>query len=297
MTERTKGPDFLVIGAMKCATSTLHSQLGAQPGIFTTDLKEPNFFGDEANFTRGLDSYESLFQSAPLNALKGESSTHYSKRDEFPRACERIHDYDPNMRIVYVMRNPISRMVSHYQHEWIEGTITCSLNQAVLDHPELILQGCYAWQLRPYLQRFGAERVLPVFFERLLLEPNAELERIARHIGSAGIVSWKQEIGAHNQSVDRRKSDPLRTLARKIPGHASLAKLLPSGLRRRIESRWKIPDQVTLSAEAAQHAKHFFDRDLERLGRWLETPLNTDNYDDAVTDRTLHWCRSAKEAA
>jgi hypothetical protein len=114
MSHFDKGPSFLIIGAMKCATSTLHAQLGAQPGIYTTDFKEPNFFGADETHDRGIEWYESLFAAAPPSSPRGESSTHYTKRDEFPHACERIHRYAPDLRLVYVMRHPMARLVSHY---------------------------------------------------------------------------------------------------------------------------------------------------------------------------------------
>ena len=57
-----KKPDFLIVGAMKCATSTLHDQLSLQPGIFMTELKEPNFFSNDEQYCKGLDWYLSHFR-------------------------------------------------------------------------------------------------------------------------------------------------------------------------------------------------------------------------------------------
>ena len=57
-------PDFIIIGAMKCGTSSLHEQLALRPGIFMSRPKEPNFFSDGSNFERGLDWYGALFSEA-----------------------------------------------------------------------------------------------------------------------------------------------------------------------------------------------------------------------------------------
>ena len=65
-------PDFVIIGAMKCATSTLHDQLARVRGVSMSEPKEPNFFSDELNWAKGLDWYSSLFESMPegiINAL------------------------------------------------------------------------------------------------------------------------------------------------------------------------------------------------------------------------------------
>ena len=57
-------PDYIVIGAMKCGTTTLAAQLGAQSGLFMTTPKEPNYFSDDDVFARGPDWYSALFDAA-----------------------------------------------------------------------------------------------------------------------------------------------------------------------------------------------------------------------------------------
>src|SRR5215469_9765623 len=106
-------PDFIVVGAMKSATTTLHEQLARQPGVFMSRPKEPNFFSDDAAYARGWRWYESLFKDAAATDLRGESSTHYSKLPTFPRTLERMLRYLPRVKVIYVMRHPIDRLVSH----------------------------------------------------------------------------------------------------------------------------------------------------------------------------------------
>ncbi|MGR3434230.1 MAG: sulfotransferase, partial [Shimia sp.] len=70
-------PDFLIIGAMKCGTTTLAAQLGRQDGVFVCDPKEPFYFSDDAVHARGPDWYRGLFAAAAPGDLKGEGSTRY----------------------------------------------------------------------------------------------------------------------------------------------------------------------------------------------------------------------------
>ena len=79
-----KLPDFVIIGAMKCATSSLHDQLAQQPGIFMSELKEPNFFSNDEQYAKGIDWYLSNFRDAYPDELLGESSTHYTKLPTYP---------------------------------------------------------------------------------------------------------------------------------------------------------------------------------------------------------------------
>ena len=89
-------PNFFVIGAMKCATSSLHKQLALQSGIFMTDLKEPNILSDDAKYKRGLEWYRSLFTPEETDFLYGESSTHYTKLPTYPKTVERIKQDIPD---------------------------------------------------------------------------------------------------------------------------------------------------------------------------------------------------------
>ena len=104
------GPDFMIIGAMKSATSTLHEQLAATPGFFMSRPKEPNFFSDDSQWSRGLDWYAGLFATAPPGALRGESSTHYTKLPTHPHTLERLAASVRTRRFVYVMRHPVDRL-------------------------------------------------------------------------------------------------------------------------------------------------------------------------------------------
>src|SRR5690606_4205334 len=156
-----------IIGAMKSATSTLHEQLALQPGIFMSTPKEPNFFSDDAQFAKGLGWYTGLFAEAEPNALCGESSTHYTKLPTHPHTVERLAAAVPGARFIYVMRHPIDRLVSHYIHGWTMREISEPIDEAIDRHPELIAYGCYAKQLTPYFERFGRDRVLPMFFDRV----------------------------------------------------------------------------------------------------------------------------------
>ena len=90
------------------------------------------------------------------------------------------------------MRDPVDRIVSQYIHEWSVHKIDadCSIDDAVHQHPELIDYSRYHMQLVPYIERYGIEAILPVFFERLTREPQTQLERICAHVGYTSRPTW-----------------------------------------------------------------------------------------------------------
>ena len=100
--------------------------------------------------------------------LCGESSTDYTKLPTYPHTIDRISKHLPDVKLIYLMRHPIDRLLSHYAHEWTLGQMSININKAIAKHPELIDYSRYSMQLAPYFETFGRERVLPVFFERLV---------------------------------------------------------------------------------------------------------------------------------
>src|SRR3974390_1790286 len=98
------------------------------------------------------------------------------------------------------MRQPIDRLVSQYIHQWSEREISCGLDEAVTRYPELADYSCYARQLEPFIETYGKAAILPVFFDRLRIFPQQELERTCRFIGYRGRVQWDMDLAPDNIS-------------------------------------------------------------------------------------------------
>ena len=119
--------------------------------------KEPNFFSDDAIYARGWGPYSAIFSAAGAGDLRGESSTHYTKLPTFPRTVERMVRDLPRVKLIYLMRHPIDRLVSQYVHELTAGGIRLSVVEALDQHQELIDYGRYAMQLEPFLAEYGSQ--------------------------------------------------------------------------------------------------------------------------------------------
>jgi hypothetical protein len=282
-------PDFIIIGAMKSATSTLHEQLAAQSGLFMSTPKEPNFFSDEEQFARGLDWYWGLFAGAAAGDLCGESSTHYSKLPRHPKVVERLAEHVPDAKFVYVMRHPVDRLVSHYVHEWTQRVLDMPIGEALDRHPALVQFSQYAMQLTPYFERFGKERVLPVFFDRLRAHPQQELERVCRFIGYEGKPKWTQ-MEAQNVSSERMRTSPLRDKVVNAPIVSFVRRrFVPQSVRDRIKSLWTMRERPELSDHDRQWLEQLFDEDLAQLGEWLGIELSCANFVEQTRDEARDW--------
>lgn len=250
-------PDYLLIGAMKCGTTTLQAQLAAQPGIFGTTPKEPNFFSDDDVFARGLGWYQALFDGAAPGDLKGEASTHYTKLPTHPRTLERLRPVVAAPRLIYMIRNPVARAVSHYIHEWSEGRMGTDPVAEFARHPEMVEYGRYAHQIAPWIEAFGAEAVLLTSLEQWNADPQGELTRIARHIGYAGTPVFQAEMGAQNVSAERVRRLPFEGLLIHNPVARTLRRtLVPKAVRswvrdaRKIKARPELPADLRAELQA-----------------------------------------------
>ncbi|MBD2485205.1 sulfotransferase [Planktothrix sp. FACHB-1365] len=285
-----KTPDFIIIGAMKCATSTLHEQLALQPGIFMSQLKEPNFFSNDEEYEKGWNWYLSHFESAPVDAFCGESSTHYTKLPTYPETIQRIQHHLPKAKFIYVMRHPIDRLVSQYIHEWTQKVITEEINLALKNHPELIDYSCYMMQLQPYFETFGQDRVLPIFFERMLSYPQAELERVCEFIGYPQKPIWNFELEAQNVSTERMRKSAWRDFLVETPGLRELRRLLvPKSFRTWVRSWWAMKQKPELTPENHENLRLIFNSDLAVLGSKLGIELSCDNFKSVVKNQAFNW--------
>ncbi len=169
-------PDFIVIGAMRAGTTTLHRLLAAHPQVAMSREKEPDFFVAERNFDRGLDWYRSLFPRE--GAVRGETSPNYAKCDIFPGVPERISAHLPDVRLVYVLRDPVDRLLSHYRFAAAMGR---SIDDDAFAH--MVMTSRYALQLGRFRDHFASERILVVDFEELRADPIVVLRRIGAFVG------------------------------------------------------------------------------------------------------------------
>lgn len=292
-----RGPDFIVIGAMKCATSTLHEQLARQPGIFMSRPKEPNFFSDEENWSKGIDWYDSLFAPAPPAVLCGESSTHYTKLPTYPQTvCRMVEHLPAHTKFIYVMRHPVDRLISHYIHEWTQRVISSSIDQAIDEHPELVAYSQYALQLQPYLDASGPQRVLPVFFEHLSRCPQTELERICEFIGYGRSPRWHDDASEQNASIERLRVSPMRDAIINMPGVKQIRRaFIPKQAREWVKGFWQMKRRPTISPDRLHKITVIFDRDLATLGNWLGLNLCCENFKQIAAETAPRWASALKE--
>lgn len=275
---------------MKSATSTLQDQLIQQPDIFMCEPKEPNFFSDNEQYEKGTEWYSGLFDEFPEKSLLGEASTHYTKLPTYPETVARINKDLSGTRFIYVMRHPIDRLVSHYIHEWSMGNYKCDINEAITQYPELVAYSCYSMQLFPYFETFGMDKVLPVFFDRLIKNSQSELERVCKFIDYKEAPIWKNDLKAKNISSKRIRRFPLYDLLIESRIAEIIRRsLIPKQLRNFVKSKLRMQDRPVISEINIAKLEDIFNKDLAILGKWLAKDINCHNFKEITLLESLEW--------
>jgi len=266
-------PNLVVIGGLKCGTTSLHHYLNLHPEIGMSRPKELNFFVSELNWELGPEWYASHFSARV--PVRGESSPHYTNRPRFDGVAERMRELLGEARVVYVVRDPIDRLLSHYLHNVGGGYEHRELAEALSDpHSPYVQRGLYAYQLDPYLQNFGDQGVLVISREELASEREATMRRAFEFAGvDAGFVSEQFQREWETGTAKTGGRFRLMDRAVRLPGLRALDRnfdRLPESLRWIVERLVHDPGagevaKPAVPAELRARLSEIFRPDIERL--------------------------------
>ena len=222
-------PDFLIVGAQKCGTSSLYHLLGGHPHVEPSKRKEIHYF--DVNFAKGSDWYRAFF-AAPdrregRRVLTGESSPYYLFH---PHAPKRAAALVPEAKLFVLLRNPVDRAYSHYRAALRHGRDALGFEEALraegerlrgetekmladeghvsLAHQRFsyLAKGVYVDQLLRWSQFFGRDRMLVLKSEDFFERP---WEALGRALDFLGLPDWQPEIweirnsGGYTERMDR----------------------------------------------------------------------------------------------
>lgn len=183
-------PDFLVIGAQKCGTTTLYQDLCSHPAIALADKESSILLGsDHRNRDQELTKlqlrsrYDRVLPRRPAGGLLGEVATPYAMLPEHPAVVANARRALPNAKIIYIVREPVSRVISHHHHDFSLGLAEPDINSAVRNHAALLNNSRYATQIAPWLRHYGPKNVLVLRFEDYVADRQTGASTIFNFLG------------------------------------------------------------------------------------------------------------------
>lgn len=292
-------PDFMIIGAAKSGTTSMHMYLGQHPEVFFPEFKEPNYFALTGEtlpkkgpappkviqaliYSRSItdfDRYESIFDGAGEGRKLGEASVRYLY---FPKAAGRIREKVPDVRCVAILRDPVARLYSHYCMNVQYLIEPLSLRDA-LDQEEARIAdgwgwdwhyaavGSYADQVERYFETLGRDQVKVMLYDDFVADPQAAFAEVCRFVGIDD--GFRPDMSKRGKVASRPRSKVLgRWLHWPGQGRQAMRRLAPwyftDERLARLED-WNRSPVEKLDAATRRELGPRFRRDIEKLGRVL----------------------------
>lgn len=253
-------PLGLIIGAMKSGTTTLFQALAQHPQVAVCRYKEPNYFSDDINFAKGDGWYRGLWRwNDTQHRVAVEASTSYAKFPSIKQVPERIAEsYGSNVRLLYIVRDPIARIESEVRHGLRDGwgrSLDLGMPKYLID------QSDYALQLEQYLPYFSRDQFLVFTLEEFSLKGADLMREICEFLRIDSTHEFTDLDKAQNTTeyVQRNFGGAIkRSLKRTIRqkkwyNPKSIAAEASNVMRYKAEGRWKLyPEERSRILDALQ---------------------------------------------
>jgi hypothetical protein len=262
-------PNLIIIGAQKCGTSGLHYYLGLHPEVSMSQPKELNYFIAERNWGRGPEWYSRHFD--PAARCRGESSPNYTAFPQHMGVPERMVGVLPDVKLIYIARDPIDRIAAHYVHNYAKRREKGDMRDTLL-HPNTsyVARSRYFSQLQRFLEHYDRDQILVIENNDLRSDRAETLRKVFDFAGvDTGFEHPKFEAVRHSTSRKKRATRmgmrvqkmSRSTWGSRIPRRAWLALDVALPLSKPISK----PPREELEAALGDEVLEVLHEDAERL--------------------------------
>ncbi|MGE4302951.1 MAG: sulfotransferase [Novosphingobium sp.] len=212
--QSSAGPNLFIIGASKSGSSALHAYLAEHPDICMSSEKEPCFFVDQAHLqsawpimarrpcSHDKDAYLALWDDGGQARYRGESSVYYSQAPHRGDVAASIAAACPQARILYTVREPVTRAIGHYWQRYKEFQEPLDIEAAVRTNPLYRDTSDYALQLQAYRKHFDPSQIHVIIAEDLR---SKRLETLSQCLDWLGLPPFAFTA---SQLADKHRSPP-----------------------------------------------------------------------------------------
>lgn len=281
-------PNFLIIGAQKSGTTSLYYYLKQHPDIFMYPGKEIHFFTymqePISDCHISIAEYQSLFSNVKGQRAVGEASPSYIYSKAAP---ERIKAYNPDMRLIAVLRNPVDRAYSNYLHALRRGQEPledfCQALQAEEERItngwnfmfHYVAKGYYSEQLRRYYQHFDKTLLKIILLEDLRKAPSSTIKGIYQFLQVD--ENFVPDLDSKHNTAGIAKNKQVGKLLNVLQNSRAINKavkvLIPYSLREKFKQQ--IYTQPPMPEEARNYLKNVYQDDINQLQSLIDRDLSS----------------------
>ena len=194
---KSRRVSFVIAGVQKGGTTALHENLRRHPALNMPERKECHYFNTDAYFAspgKGVGTYHAMFPRLRRGQIRGEATPAYLYCRAAPA---RMLDYNPDLRVIVLLRDPVARAYSHWVMESRRGLEALDFPDAIRaeaarlrmqpEHPvySYLDRGCYAAQLCNLWRWIPRDHTLILRSDALLQEPKDTLARVCQFLDIA----------------------------------------------------------------------------------------------------------------
>jgi hypothetical protein len=288
-------PNLLIVGAAKSGTTSLHNYLNQHPSVFMCSPKEPHFLINkeigEQRIPKGIlsvEDYKGLFNEASTKKYRGESSVMYLLFPEF--AIKNINKYlSKDVKIIIMLRNPVERAYSGYQHVKRYNIMESLSFEKALDQSEnryhntsnmtpasrYLELGMYFDQVKKFIEEFDNVHVM--IYDDYKNDFSSEIDSVFKFLDVDEFkvnIEKKHMVGGWEWKNKWIKS----LMMKKLPFKTVLKFILPTkNLRkiiRQVFQKWSSKEHKKINPETEQWLKEYYKEDVQKLSLLLRRNLN-----------------------
>ena len=227
--QRRMLPNFLVIGAMRAGSTTLFDMLCRHPQMQAPITKEIHYF--DSNLEKGIEWYKANFplKRTGSDCVTGEATPSYLF---LPHVPSLVASMLPSVKLLVILRNPISRALSHYNHELLAGRERRLLEEALMDdmlrpdtsslrnhmRKSYVRRGLYGEQLERWAEYFDRNCIKVLTLSQFVADPNRVLNTVFEHIGISANLRIADMPRRNAQDYEDHVPQPLEDALRDFLG-------------------------------------------------------------------------------
>lgn len=282
-------PNFLIIGSPKCGTTSMYKYLSQHPNIEFSNRKEPKFFcwnDKDLNFRgnsrvlnqikattiQDINEYLALFKNKTSTHI-GEASVDYFHSENTAKS---ISDFNPKMKLILILRNPVERAYSDWKHNVKMGYENIRSFRKAIDaiagrkknngvpYFDYLGKGNYASHLKEYLSYFNRQNLLVLFFEDFRTDPERTCNEVLEFFGENSSFDFQTNT-IYTRSGELFKYYRLNYFANKLD---SLDKRVGNVIRK-IN---KVPEHI--SRRDREHLIGYYRKEIKELEQLLDKDLS-----------------------
>jgi len=308
MTTEAK-PNFFIVGAPKCGTTSLHEYLQRHPDVYMPFYKEPHYFGSDLQGSRFMqfrnrpEKYHKLFHDVRSETRIGESSPWYLVSKN---AAKEIKSYDPNAKIIMILRNPVDMMYSMWSQFRYSGNEQIEIFEDALKAEPARKQGkqirraahcitglfyrdmaTYSVQVKRYFDVFGQDNVKVIIFDDFKADTAGIYKEVLDYLELDSTFTTNFDVVNPNKDVRVEwlqklilsTGFSLMLLKDRLTYLATTSRFVPYSYRTEtvkgvINAYTKYEKRSPLTAETRKRILSEFESEIDDLGKLLDRDLS-----------------------